>query len=572
MPLAHTRSAVRAGSRPTSRRSSRLTALAATVALLAPLAACAQKPAANWQPPAAAPVPGVAFASLAGGPESAPEPPAGSDTAGGDTAGEVAGRDPEAQTALFDTAALGLVGGRLRNDALPLAARFVYVPGVPEFNAHMNAWLWSAIEATGVGYAPQVHGVEAGLGDRGCVPGSVSWPAADVLTRPETGPVGGAGTAVTCEVTAAHGTVLTVALRTVTGSADAVTGDTVQRLMIDVTQGTVADLGERWNAEAAPALWTRAIELLRQRAGGLSSAPIAAPDDAQLALARQALDQAVLVGAGALVTLPAGVSSPELVGLGAGATSEPLELTVDAATTRAWSSAAQLALLDGMAGGGGDAGAAGAAPFGGVTAAATTVPIDCALIPCVALTYDDGPTGYTPELLDTLWALQASATFYMVGGHAQGNPDIVARAANEGHELGSHTFNHRDLTTLSLADARTQVVSAADVLRQISGQPVATFRPPYGAINQAVIDAVGMPAVLWSVDTNDWRRPGVDALFDRAVNGAAPGGIVLFHDTHDETVAAAGDIIVGLRNRGFEPVTVTELFGGAVPQGRVSAR
>ncbi len=81
-----------------------------------------------------------------------------------------------------------------------------------------------------------------------------------------------------------------------------------------------------------------------------------------------------------------------------------------------------------------------------------------------------------------------------------------------------------------------------------------------------------MPAILWNVDTNDWREPGQAALVERSAGSAGPGDIILFHDTHSDTVEAAGAVVRGLRDRGLELVTVTQLFGGQVPGGKVRSR
>lgn len=544
-------------------RGGRIRALAAVLAASALLVGCAPEAVPGWAPPAPRAVPGV---SLASAPiDDAASPGEASDAGSGE------GADPQVSPAQnpaegLTAAGLGLVAGRLRNDALPFAARYVLIPGVPAFTERVDGVLRSAIAATGLPYAPQAHPAGAGLGDRGCVPGSAAWPAAEVLSRPETGPAGGAGTAVTCELTAAFGSTIAVTLRVVAGGPEGVTTDELHPLMVDVASGAVSEGVARWS-EAAPAeLWARAVELLRQRAGGLSSAPVLAPDEAQLALAAGALQAAGADGTaqrdgGLLVTLPAGVASPELAGLGIDATAEPTALLVDEETVLGWSTPEWRALAE-----------QAAQPFSGVMASAASMPVDCSLVPCVALTYDDGPSGYTPQLLDVLAAQQASATFFLIGRSVPGGADTVRRAVAEGHELASHTMGHPDLTTLPPAAARAEVRDAAALIEQTAGVPVTMFRPPYGAVNTAIIAAVGMPAILWSVDTKDWQDPGIDALVDRAVNGVAPGGIVLFHDTHADSVSAAAAVIEGLRDRGFEPVTVTELFGGAVPAGRVSAR
>ncbi len=574
----------RRGSRSSVRL--RIAGLVAAVAVAAPLFGCAQEPIAGWQPPAAQLVPGITLLGESG------DLVDGDDGQGGDAGADEPGADgaehsvddteegadgaelspaPGLEITPIGSDVPGFVGGRLRNDALPFAARFVYISGVPDFNQRVNALLSSTIQATGERYVPQVFPGGAGLGDRGCVPGSTSWLAADVLSRPETGPSNGRGTAVTCEITAAFSTKVVVALRVVTGTPDEVATDKLQTLIVDVKSGNVAEVTERWSENAPAELWARTAELLRQSAGGLSTAPISPPNEEQLAMTKRALDAAAPIDAagsgnassvvsdagGVDVTLPEGVQSPELAGLGIG--DEPVTVRVDAETVNQWSSEQHRALLN-------DTGI----PFVGVNYA--HVSVDCGLIPCVALTYDDGPSGATGELLDTLKQKHARATFFMIGGSAAGNTGTVQRVHNEGHEIGSHTMSHPDLTKLSLANAKAQVLDAAGIIERATGVPVRMYRPPYGAINQAVLNEIDMPAILWSIDTNDWQNPGAAALRERGVDWPTAGDIVLFHDTHVGSVNVAGEVIDGLRDRGFEPVTVTELFGGSVPSGRVSGR
>lgn len=517
----------------------RAAGVCALIALISLVSGCAPEAVAGWHPQASPMAPGARLVSSSAAPDASP--PA---------------------SAAVDQSGPGLTGMRLRNDALPIAARFAYVPGVPAFNTKVNELVQAAIRSTGIAYTPQAHPVEAGLDERGCVAGSTLWPATEVLARPETGPAGGAGTAITCEVTATFGNTIAMNLRVVTGGPAGVTGDTQTVLEADVATGQVVTGRQRWSDAAPAMLWALAIDVLRDEAGALSSAAPAAPSEAQLALAGAALNSATMQPDGTVrVTMPAGVTSPELDGLGVLPSTEAMaiELTPETAerlSSDAWND--EQTLLG--------------TPFTGVRAPQTSVSIDCALIPCVALTYDDGPSAYTPQLLDTLANEQALATFFLIGGAVPGGADSVARMADAGHALGSHTMTHADLTMLSASAVHAQVQGAANAIQQVTGVPVTMFRPPYGAVNNAVIQAAGMPAILWSVDTNDWREPGQQALFDRSVPVVSPGGIILFHDTHADSVAAAGTIIQGLRTRGFEPVTVPQLFGGEVPAGRVSQR
>lgn len=544
--------------RAQQRRGSRalVASIAGALAVVLALSGCSPEPVAGWSPAAFSTVPGVELVGVQGAGSNAG---VGADS---DAAQDLAA--PQATDSLTESQQreLGLHTGRLRNDEAGVAARFVYVPGVPAFNERVNQDIRAAIATTGKAYAPRVYAPETGRTERGCVPGSSTWPAADVLSRVETGPAGGAGAAVVCDVFGAYGKLIEVRLRTVTGDATAVTSDQVSVMFVDVTGGQLLQIADQWSDSAPVELWRSTIELLRREAGSMSTAPILDPNETQVALASEALHAATTDAEGVLeVTLPSGIASPELEGLGIEATAEPIELRVDAVTVATWASE-QYRQLHAELG----------KPFVGVTAQVNSVPIDCTLIPCVAVTYDDGPGEFTPKLLQTLSDEGARVTFFLMGSRANAHPDLVKQAQVAGHELASHTMTHPDLTTLSVPDAKAQVLNAAAAISAITGVPVTMFRPPYGEVNDKIIAAVGLPSIHWSIDTNDWRKPGQQALIDRSVPVAKPGDIILFHDTHSDTVEVAGTVVRGLRDRGLELVTVTQLFGGHVPGGRVRSR
>lgn len=541
------------------------------LALLTGLSACAPEPVVGWRAVEIDPVVGVALVSDGGllQDEDRDNPASPGAQPADDVAQPGVPATPDATIAArqqLDGGQLGLYEGRIRNDALGVAARFVYVPGVAAFNDWVNGQIWAAIQqradATGVSYSPEAHPVSSGLGDRGCVPGSLSWRALDVLARPETGPAGGVGTAIVCEITAAFGDLIEVRMRTVDGSPEQISSDITSVLYANVASGEIVEIVDEWTSAAPAELWRATVELLRREQGALSTAVIVEPGEDQLQIAQQALDGSRAAEGGALsVTMQSGIAAPELSGLGIERTEEPTQLYIEPATALSWSNEDYRTLHSAIGN-----------PFTGEVAPVNRVPIDCGLIACVALTYDDGPSDYTQQLLNTLQAERARATFYMLGHKAGGWSRTIARVAAEGHEIGSHTMTHPDLTDLSLEEARAQVLDAAAALQQVSGQTISTFRPPYGAVNDEIIEVVGMPAVLWSIDTNDWRKPGQEELVKRGVEGVRPGGIILFHDIHRDSVEVAGAVVRGLRDRGFETVTVTQLFNGAVPAGRVSAR
>lgn len=475
--------------------------------------------------------------------------------------------EPVATDSFGNGDTLGLMGGRIRNDSIGFAARYVQLPMRHRFNERMDEMLWEAISATGGSFTPEVFPESANLNDRGCVAGSLTWAAERVLTDPATGPVGAVGTSITCEVLEAYGSIIGVGVRVVTGSASesteaAIAVDRVSNIYINVSDGVIYEAIPRWSVGASAALWLSVVASLRRDAGGLSTSEIAAPAEEQVALVQAALDSARADADGNLeMTIGPGILSPELAALGEEPTTEPLDVQVGGEIASSWATP-ELAAIH----------TDNSVPFVGLPAWNASLPVNCMLLACVAVTYDDGPSPMTPTLLDTLWAQRAPVTFFMLGNAASAAPATVARAASEGHEIGSHTVSHPELTKLPVKDARDQVLNAAKTITGITGVPVTSFRPPYGAINNEIIEAVGLPAILWTVDTNDWKLPGKTALLERSVGVARPGDIILFHDTHADTVDAANDVVVGLRNRGFALVTVTELFDGALPSGRVSSR
>ncbi|CAG7613510.1 polysaccharide deacetylase family protein [Leucobacter soli] len=467
------------------------------------------------------------------------------------------------QAAKTSSASSALLKERLRNTRARFAARFVYVPGVPKFDKLVNREVRAAIRSTKRSYSPQAFPRGAGLGSRGCVAGSVTkWSAKKVMRRAATAPPKGRGTAVTCEVISASGSVIQVAMRTVAGSRTRITRDATRTYYADVRTGAAGKVGALWRSSTPKKLWTAAVAKQIRRAGGSGTDPIADPGKAQLKLARQALAAAKNRSDGDLsARLPAGLVAPELAALGIERTAEPTPVRIDEKTANGWASKVGK-LLRGAVG----------KRFVGVKAKRSSVELDCRLLPCVALTYDDGPGPYTGALLSTMRKREARITLFMVGSRVPARRSIVRRAVVDGHEIGSHTMTHPDLTGLSLGAARAQVRDAAAAIRSASKKRVRIFRPPYGAVNSGIIDAVGMPAILWSVDTEDWKRPGERALIARSVPVVKPGGIILFHDIHPDSVNVANSVVSGLRDRGFELVTVSQLFGGKVPVKRITSR
>lgn len=181
----------------------------------------------------------------------------------------------------------------------------------------------------------------------------------------------------------------------------------------------------------------------------------------------------------------------------------------------------------------------------------------------LALTFDDGPGNQTPELLDVLKKYGAHATFFVIGRQVSTYADTVRREVNEGNEIGNHSWSHPNLTLLSQAGLRQQIGDTQQVIKEVTGgyTPV-LMRPPQGVFNgpvAAYIGSQGMNVQLWNVDTLDWLNRDAQVVYDRVMSAAADGRVILLHDIHPTSIAAATRAIPELVARGYQLVTVSEL-------------
>jgi len=448
------------------------------------------------------------------------------------------------------------VGMRVRNDDVGIDARWEYLPGEQPVNAAIEAHVRSLIgmreAASGVGYRPRVFAAGAGLDQRGCDTEHTQRTGTEILGERS-------GTVVVCEITLARGSVFAETLRAVTGAGGVIENDTATTIYTDLSTGAVGT-GADLFADPAP-LWSAMIEVLRRDAGSLSIRPVAAPDEEQLVMLRTAVAAATLVGGEVILPVPTALRAAELDGLSAWSGRAP-----DRSTFVAIDADAVAGALSPL----GRAVADAVGPFTGPESAGAAYDrTPCDLVPCMAMTLDDGPSTLTPGFLDVLQQQQSAATFFMLGQNAQRHPDIVRRVAAEGHEIGNHTWNHPYLTELSDASIRAQLNGTRDLLQQLSGQAVGTFRPPGGFVDDRVLAVAAEPAIMWSVDTRDWAGPDDATLRSYAIDTPQVGTIMLMHDIQAVSSRVFGDIVAGLRDRGFSLVTVEHLFGGSIPGGLV---
>ena len=178
----------------------------------------------------------------------------------------------------------------------------------------------------------------------------------------------------------------------------------------------------------------------------------------------------------------------------------------------------------------------------------------------IALTFDDGPGEYTDQLLDCLEENNAHATFFMLGQNVESWESTVQRMVDIGCEIGSHSYDHPDLLSLSEEEIQNQFQKTDDALKQACGQPASVARAPYGSANQTVYDIVQKPFFMWSLDTQDWSLLNVDADYNAVMNGdLTDGSIILMHDIHEPSVQAAVKLIPDLLEKGYKLMTVSEL-------------
>lgn len=186
----------------------------------------------------------------------------------------------------------------------------------------------------------------------------------------------------------------------------------------------------------------------------------------------------------------------------------------------------------------------------------------------VALTFDDSPNGETTQrLLDGLKERGAHATFFVIGQQIDGQEAILRRMADEGHQVGNHTWTHRRLDT-SGAVGLHELERTEETLHSVLGGETHWIRPPWGFASVETLREAEAPLIYWTLDTEDWRVLNADKIAQCIIDHVQSGDIVLLHDSYETSVDATLAAIDVLSARGYAFVTVEELFArmGVAPE------
>ena len=171
---------------------------------------------------------------------------------------------------------------------------------------------------------------------------------------------------------------------------------------------------------------------------------------------------------------------------------------------------------------------------------------------------------YLADMLQTLEEKNAKVTFFVGGTWVAGNEDILIEMVEKGHELGNHAYSHKDHDELTRESSKKEISTTHNLIKSVTGVEPTLFAPPSGAYNNTTVEVaseLGYKTIMWTRDTIDWRDQDVNLIYNRAVEGAKGGDLILMHPTAC-TKDALGKIIDTLQSKGFELVTVSENLAG----------
>ena len=177
----------------------------------------------------------------------------------------------------------------------------------------------------------------------------------------------------------------------------------------------------------------------------------------------------------------------------------------------------------------------------------------------VAITFDDGPSQYTKDIIKALKEYDCNATFFVLGNKVKAYQDTIKESIRNGNEIGNHSYNHKWLSRLSKEEIMNQIEKTQNILKETVNYTPTHLRPTYGSINNKIRKNTDLEITLWTIDTKDWRIKNVDRIVERALNNVNDGDIILMHDIFERSSDALKIIIPKLKEAGYQLVTISEL-------------
>ncbi len=185
-------------------------------------------------------------------------------------------------------------------------------------------------------------------------------------------------------------------------------------------------------------------------------------------------------------------------------------------------------------------------------------------LPVVCLTFDDGPTEKnTHRLLHILGEYDAKATFFVIGEKVPLNEEILQEVHAAGHEIGNHSFTHRNLAELeSQADVSEDIEHCQRIVMAATGSKPEVFRAPYLSQNETVsgvLENAGLPSIFCSASTRDWDSASTkESILNRAIEGLKPGAIILMHEFSNNTVDILPSLLEEIKEQGYRAATISQ--------------
>lgn len=169
---------------------------------------------------------------------------------------------------------------------------------------------------------------------------------------------------------------------------------------------------------------------------------------------------------------------------------------------------------------------------------------------------------YLSDILATLKNHHVTATFFLEGNWTKKNPELAKMIVTAGHEVGNHSYSHPDMSRITAAQTREQIIKTNEIIEAATGEKCVWFAPPSGSFREETIKIAAelhMKTVMWTVDTVDWRKPAPEALLNRVLSKIDKGSMVLMHPT-ESTAKALDQLISAIEQRNLQIGTVTELM------------